>query len=156
MTDLMELNEEEFTDEIREAIWHDQEWLAFEHGDVVHRSRETLQQFLTMLSGQIDKYADGGDKDWLGRVRRFRSQVEMRLGQAKRAIRELNREETATVIGMERKWGALAEDLATALEQSNRSDLLDTLTVRDELSVREWLTLRRSQRAAKQAKANAA
>jgi hypothetical protein len=152
----MDLNEEEFTDEIREAIWNDQAWIAFEDPDVVHRARETLHQFLTMLSAQIDKYEDGGDKDWLGRVGRFRAQVQLRLSQAKRTIRDLNREETASLASLERKWGTLAADLATALEQSDRAGLLDVLLFQDDLTVREWLGLRRSQRAAKEAKRSAA
>lgn len=146
---LENLTDEEFASELRASIWRDDLWNDFMEPHIIDRTEEALTLLHTSITGQISHYKFERSREWLGRARHFATQAGARKAQVKKVIRNLNRAETAEVASMERKWGAFAQTLATALEQSDRDHLLDAIVVRDELTAREWLAARRMQQATK-------
>ena len=149
MSILADLDDDEFRDELREMLWDDESWPAFEGDDVAERAREVLSELRTSIQGQLIAYRGAGDRDWEKRAGRYVKQVELRLGQVRRAIKERNRDATASAVAFEQKWAKLAFALASELERSDRSFALDGITLDGELTVREWLPLRRAQQAKK-------
>ena len=148
---LANLNDEEFSDELRESIWSDGDWIAFEGEAVVERAREVLTELRASISGQLVAYAGPDNSDWTIRAKRFFQQVELRLGQTRRAIKEHNRERTASSEAYKRKWATLAFTLAEELGRSDRAFVLDAVEVGDGLTVADWLPMRRAQKSRKEA-----
>lgn len=139
------LSDEEFRDEMKEAMWRDAQWAPFMEPEIVDRSLEELNLFVANLTGQLAQYKDA-DKEWAGRARRYLTQSSARYSQVRRRIRNLNRQESAEMEAYERKWGEFAYRLACALEGSDADHKLDEVLLRDELPAREWLAARRAQR----------
>lgn len=146
---LDDLPDQEFSDEVRYAIWSDVRWAVFEEPEIVDRTFETLAKFKASVERQLGTHDLKENPDWARRARRFLTQVMVRYAQTKRRIRNLNREETAEMAAFEKKWSTFAFDLAEALEGSNAEHLLDQIQLRNELPAREWLRLRRAQRQGK-------
>lgn len=154
MSNLLDLDDEDFTAALKHALWKDQRWQPFLADDVVDRAYETSRDLLATLNVQLSSQDRKQDPDWTARTKSLCTRLMWRIGQLKLRIKELNAAESATLDAYERKWSTVAYDLASALEQSLDDYILDELFLPDgSMSIRQWLEARRTQQQAKQAKA---
>lgn len=148
---LASLDDADFTDAMKHALWKDSRWAAFMDDAVVDRTYQACLDLNASLIVQLTSDSYEERSEWHLSVMKLRARVQARMGQAKTRVKEMNAAESATLEAIEAKWAALAETLAGVVEGSGDHRLLDVLTMPkdDSFTVREWLTARRAQQARK-------
>lgn len=135
---------------IKDMIFDKDAWPACI--DTLERAQDVRAQLVDLeksINQQVLRHGKA-DRDWHRKASGLLSQVRWRLGQTNAAIKQLNRERTATVTAIEAKWSNFAEDLALALDEAD-SYMLTEIKFRD-MTAGEWLDKRIAQREARMEK----
>lgn len=147
---ITELDDQEFTDELLDAIWDDREFEIFLEVELVDRTNRLLGalsgSITSQLAGRIDP-----PPGWRSRAKSLLVRVNSRKSEAKLVISDLNRKETATVDAYERKWSIRLFKLAEALESLGHREVLNEIALDDDggITAGEWLDWRRKRDARK-------
>lgn len=136
MTELADLADDEFLDELQEnlALEAFEEFLG---DDVVERTREALID-LKNRTAAIRDMAD--DPETYRRRNRFAMLMDSRLARANSALKDANRRRGNE--GQIVKYAELAHRLCLELARSDKAFALDVIHLEGGLTAREWLTIR--------------
>jgi hypothetical protein len=140
MNELLNLTDEAFAEELSEAIWEPNVWPKFVEEATIGRTIFALADLRDSLVGQFEKYKPQGDLAWQARTLSLLRKVKSRHTQAN-VIRRHNEKEDKKEArkAAEEGLSGVIFALASALEESNRSDLLDVIEFNDGQSVAEWM-----------------
>lgn len=154
MSALSDLDDSDFRQAMKLAAWKEDRWVAFMDDSIVDRTQEHIRSLLAELEVQRTSTDMDDDPEWAKAVKGLQRRLNARAIQVTAKVREMNRQETATATAYERKWSDFSFALAEQIEGSPADYLLDdTFIPSGELTVREWMSVRRAQKAAKAVRA---
>lgn len=148
---LMDLDDDEFVDELSHRLGNDKAWAPFVDEDTVERTRDALETLTASLDAQLFHHGDDTTQhdNWLGRAKGLRRLCGMRLYQVNRQLLRADGSHTQR----ERELRAFAHELCEIIEDSDLAyELTQTSTPFEGLNAAQWMARRREKRAAKQEK----
>ena len=140
---ILNLNEEEFDDELNVALRKLSTFRPFVEFEVVRQTAEYLNNLRDTIDGQLFKYQGiSEDPSWAVRTKGFRGLVSSRLHMAQGRIREMEKQEAGSRSSAARAWRKFAHRLAELLDDYDDS-ILETVDVPFcDLNAGEWLDRR--------------
>ena len=148
---LLDMDDDEFVDELSHRLGNDKAWAPFVDDDVVERTRDALETLTASLDAQLLHHGEGSTQqgNWLGRTKGLRRWCGMRLYQVNRQLLRADGSHTQR----ERELRAFAHELCEIIEDSNlAAELVETDTPFEGLNAAQWMARRREKRAARQEK----
>jgi hypothetical protein len=118
------LNDEEFDDELGDAVREIEEFRVFLDPSVIQRTAEFLRNLRDVLDGQLLRRSSNGltpsdDLTWERRTKGFRGLISSRLHMTQYRIRELEPSDT----GKSREWKRFAHRLAEVIDRLDPDEL---------------------------------
>ncbi|MDJ0337437.1 hypothetical protein [Cryobacterium sp. PH31-O1] len=140
MNDLMALADDEFADELNEAIFDDEIWAGFLDPDVCRRARPALVILRASLMERLRevKARTATRRELIA----FIAKAELRLAEVKTAVSAANKADDASIASLERKWGMFAQTLAEIVNSSDLAHQLSYVLLDGDLNAEQWLRLR--------------
>jgi len=153
MSVLEELDDDDFRQVMKQALWKQERWTLFMADDIIDRTDDAIRFLQAELRVQLTSEKATDEPEWAAYTEKLLTRLNARASVVRAAVKKMNREETANPEAYERKWSAFTFKLAESFEDSEASYLLDeTFIPSGEITVREWMEARRSQADAKAAR----
>ena len=152
IAELLELSDEDYTNTLKANMRNSDDFAVFLREELVDRTNIRLGALSGVIGAQLEGRLDP-DPDWARRARGFVKAINARKSEAKSIVKELNREETASVHAVSMKWSGLALQLAEALDASGNRAALDSIAIDNgpgtdsTITAADWLDIRRDMKA---------
>jgi hypothetical protein len=137
------LNDEEFDDELGDAVREIEDFRVFLDPAVILRTAEFLRNLRDVLDGQLLRYNSKGltpsdDPTWEPRTKGFRGLISSRLHMTQYRIREMEPSDTKN----SREWKRFAHRLAEVVNRLDPDELQFVDVPFCDLDAAEWLDRR--------------